>query len=257
MSARRSSSSPNPKPHAVTPQELTKWHENLYPVDLLLLHAAPVYYGVGVPHGDGSPVLMIPGFMHSDFYLVIMYAWLQRIGYRPYYSGIDLNAECPDLLVKDQLNPLIDQARRETKHKIHLIGHSLGGIIARSIAAQRPEAVASVITLGAPFPGGAVHHSVLRDSEVVRSFIQYQHSGSVRPECYTDRCQCDFMKSLHRGVPRQIPYTAVFTRNDGIVDWKSCRTGDPAIDVEVTGTHAGLAFNPSVYSTIAHRLANS
>jgi pimeloyl-ACP methyl ester carboxylesterase len=250
MSARRGSSNQDPEP-----PPLTRWHESLYPVDLLLLHAAPIYYGVGVPPGDGSPVLMIPGFLHSDFYLVILHAWLQRSGYQPYYSGINLNAECPDLLVKNQLDPLIDQARKDTHKKIHLIGHSLGGIIARSIAAQRPADIASIITLGSPFPGGAVHHSVLRDSEVVRRFIQGQHGGSVRTECYTDRCQCDFMKSLHRGVPRHIPYTAVFTKNDGIVDWKSCRTGNPQIDVEVTGTHAGLAFNPSVYSTIALRLA--
>jgi hypothetical protein len=34
-----------------------------------------------------------------------------------------------------------------------------------------------------------------------------------------------------------------------------CRTGDPAIDVEVMGSHCGLAFNPFVYQIIAQRLA--
>jgi len=234
---------------------LTKWHESLFGIDLLMLHASPVYYCAGVPRGDGSAVFMIPGFLHSDVYLVVMYAWLKRLGYRPYYSGIDLNAECPDLLIKNHLNVLIDQARQDTGQKVHLIGHSLGGVIARSIAIQRPDPIASLITLGSPFPGGVVHPSILRDSEVVRRFIHSKHSGTVRPECYTERCKCDFMKSLQRGIRCRVPQTAIFTRNDGILDWRSCRTGNSGIDVEVGGTHAGLAFNPSVYSTIARRLA--
>jgi pimeloyl-ACP methyl ester carboxylesterase len=250
MAARSDTSHQNPNEAPVT-----KWHESLVGIDLLMLHAAPVYYCAGVPHGNGSPVLMIPGFMHSDVYLVVMYAWLKRLGYRPYYSGIDLNAECPNLLIKNHLDKLIDEARQDTGRKVHLIGHSLGGVIARSIAIQRPNAIASIITLGSPFPGGALHRSVLRESEVVRRFIQSRHGGKVRPECYTERCRCDFMKSLHRGVPDRVPLTAIFTRNDGILDWRSCRTGSSEVDVEVVGTHAGLAFNPSVYHTIALRLA--
>ena len=250
MSARRDGSGKN---RGASP--LTMWHESLYAIDLLMLHTAPVYYGVGVPHGNGAAVLMIPGFMHSDLYLVILYAWLQRMGYRPYYSGIDLNAECPNLLIKNQLEELIDEVRRETGEKVHLIGHSLGGVIARSLAIQRPKTIASLITLGAPFPGGVVHSSILRETEIVRRFIHNQHGGTVRPECYTESCRCDFMKSLRSGVPRSVPQTAIYTRDDGTLDWRSCRTGDREVDVEVGGTHAGLAFNPSVYRTIALRLA--
>jgi len=157
---------------------LTKWHESLVGVDLLLLFASPVYYSVGVPRGDGSAVIMIPGFMHGDVYLMILYAWLSRVGYRPYYSGIDLNAECPDLLIKSQLNQLIDEAKEATGSRVHLIGHSLGGIIARSLAIQRPRSVASVITLGSPLRGAPLHPSILRETEVVPPI----HSAKARGE---------------------------------------------------------------------------
>jgi len=236
-------------------QPRTRWHESLCGIDLLLLHASPVFYGFGVPHGDGSPVVIIPGFMHSDVYLVVMYAWLMRLGYRPYYSGIDLNAECPNLLIKYHLNELVDQARQQTGRKVHLIGHSLGGIIARSLAAQRPDAIASVITLASPFSAVLLQRSILRQAEAVRLFIHSEHGDTVPPECYTERCTCDFMSSLRMGVPRHMPHTAIFTKTDGVVDWRSCLTGNRKIDVEVGGTHAGLAFNANVYSAIASRLA--
>src|SRR5689334_25375784 len=114
---------------------------------MLLLHASPVYYGIGVPRGDNSAVVLLPGFLGSDLYLVELFAWLQRIGYRPYFSGIGLNADCPNLLIRYGLNATLDRARRETRRKIHLLGHSLGGLLARAAAAERPGQIASVITL--------------------------------------------------------------------------------------------------------------
>jgi len=198
---------------------------------------------------------MIPGFMHSDVYLMVMYSWLSRLGYRPYYSGIDLNAECPNLLIKSQLNQLLDDAVKETGGKAHLVGHSLGGIIARSLASQRPKLVSSVITLGSPLRGVLLHRSILRETEVVRRFIQQIHGVKVPRECYTQRCKCDFMESLRRAMPQDVSLTSIYTRDDGVLDWRACRSGDSAVDVEVHGTHAGLAFNPEVYTTIANRLA--
>jgi hypothetical protein len=52
-----------------------------------------------------------------------------------------------------------------------------------------------------------------------------------------------------------VDQTAVYTRNDGIVDWQYCITGDPKIDCEVNGTHIGLIFNANVYALIANRLS--
>src|ERR1700759_318032 len=127
--------------------DISIWKEALFGAELLLLHTSPVYYGLGIPRGDGSAVVLIPGFLGSDFYLSHLHAWLARVGYRPYLSGIGLNAECPNLLIRHRLTETVDKAIQQTRgRKIHLIGHSLGGIIARSVAAQRPDAIASVTT---------------------------------------------------------------------------------------------------------------
>lgn len=231
--------------------------EFLFAAELVLLHAAPVYYGLGTPHGDGSGVVLIPAFLCPDYYLFPLHKWLGRIGYESFFSGINFNAECPNLLIKRCLKETMEKVLAKTGRRVHLIGHSLGGIIARSIAAQRPQDIASVITLGAPFRGTVAHSSILRAAETVRQRIQKKHGTGVLPACYTGRCTCDFVDSLQRNVPPSVLETAVYTSDDGVVDWRYCRTDNPEADFPVSGTHIGLAFNSSVYTIIANRLAQT
>jgi pimeloyl-ACP methyl ester carboxylesterase len=248
-----------PPAHAFQPEiaeaDVTIWKEALFAADLLLLHASPVYYGLGVPRGDGSAVVLVPGFLGTDAYLTQLHSWLGRIGYRPYFSGIGLNANCPNLLIQQRLNDNIEKALFDTEQKIHLIGHSLGGIIARSVASQRPDDVASVTTLASPFRGTVVHRTILRAAEAVRKRILEEHGAGVLPTCYTGRCTCDFIDSLRRKLPNSVLATAIYTRNDGVADWRYCMTGCQESDFEVPGTHVGLAFNAAVYTIIAKRLA--
>jgi pimeloyl-ACP methyl ester carboxylesterase len=247
--------SPHPSP---TPQaNRVLWTEALFGAEVLLLHAAPVYYGIGVPPGDGSAVVIIPGFLGTDVYLTELHAWLARIGYRPYFSGIGINADCPNLLVQQRLNQTIETALRETGRKIHLIGHSLGGVIARSLAGARPRQVASVITLAAPIRGTVVNHSIINAAEAVRLRILQEHGNGVLPHCYTGRCTCSFVDTLRRSIPASMLQTAIYTRHDGIVDWRYCQTRRPGSDFEVPGTHIGMAFNAAAYAIMAGRLAQA
>ena len=231
--------------------------EVLFAAELVLLHTAPIYYGLGAAHGDGSGVVLIPGFLCPDHYLFPLHKWLGRIGYEAFFSGISFNAECPNLLIKRCLDETMEKALAKTGRRIHLIGHSLGGIIARSIAVQRPQDIASVITLGAPFRGTVAHSGILRAAETVRKRILKEHGTGVLPACYTGRCTCDFVDSLQRNVPPSVLETAVYTSDDGVVDWRYCRTDNPEADFPVSGTHIGLAFNSSVYTIIANRLAQT
>jgi triacylglycerol esterase/lipase EstA (alpha/beta hydrolase family) len=210
---------------------------------------------MGVPQGDGSAVVLIPAFLCPDAYLAPLHQWLARIGYVPFFSGIGFNTECPNLLIRQQLNGTIEKALATSRRKVHLIGHSLGGIIARAIAAQRPADIASVTTLGAPFRGTVAHGSILRAARMVRDRILAKHGRGVLPECYTGHCTCDFLDSLSCAMPTSVLETAVYTEGDGVVDWRYCVTNRPSADFSVSGTHIGLVFNPSVYSIIAARLA--
>ncbi len=231
------------------------WQEVLVGIEMVYLRVSPVYWGFGIPRGDGSAVVAIPGFLMTDLYLTEFRSWIARIGYKAYYSGIGMNAECPNLLIQYRLSQTIEKAYQETGRKVHLVGHSLGGVIARAAAAQMPERIASVITLGSPFRGVSVHHSVLRAAQMVRGQILERHGDNVLPACYTAGCTCNFLESLVVKLPKSVSETAIYTKSDGIVDWKVCRTGKPEVDFEVSATHIGMAFNPIVFDVVAHRLA--
>jgi len=224
-------------------------------VEMAFLRISPIFWGYGVPHGDGSGVVVVPGFLGTDLYLKQLRSWLRRIGYKPYDSGIRLNAECPNLLMRQHLNDVIGEAYKSTGARVHLIGHSLGGAIARAAASQTPDRIASVITLSAPIRGLAGHGALLRTAELVRQQILEEHGEGVLPDCYTAACTCAFLSSLKRKIPKSVRQTAIYTKADGILDWHVCCTGDPTVDLEVSATHMGLAFSPLVYSLVAHRLA--
>jgi len=231
------------------------WSELLAGVELGFLWISPVTLGYGIPHGDGSGVVLVPGFLGNDFYLTQFRSWLRRIGYRPYYSGISMNAECPNLLIQQYLRTAIEEAYKSTKRKIHVIGHSLGGTMARAAAAQSPDRIASVITLGAPIQGLVGHPAIMRTAELVRKRILERHGPSVLPGCYTASCTCNFIESLMGKFPKSVRQTAIYSKSDGIMDWRVCRTGDPRVDLEVSSTHMGFVCSPLVYKVVAERLA--
>lgn len=243
-------------PSDLRPASVPLWREALFGVDWLALRVSPVYYGLGVPRGNGAPVVVIPGFLGSDNYLIELFYWLRRIGYKPYYSRIGRNAECPDVL-RDRLFETMDQAEEETGRKLHLIGHSLGGLLARSAAVERPQQVAQVIALAAPFRDIRVHPMILAAAGFVRQRIRStpRTDRGTKRDCYTGSCTCDFASSLRLDPPDSVMRAAIYTTTDGVVDWRSCIEEEEELNTRVSGTHAGLAFNPQVFRRVAQLLA--
>ena len=243
-----------PRTRLESAPDLAFWREAFVGLDWVSLRTSAVYYGFGVPRGDGSPVVVVPGFLGSDRYLMELYYWLSRVGYRPYYSGIGRNAECLDLLLK-RLVRTIDRAYADTGQRVRLIGHSLGGTMARAAAGHRPRRVAQVITLGSPIHSARVHPTVLAATELVRSNVR-RAGGQRPPDCYTEVCTCSFVSSVGELPPPSVARACIYTKADGVIDWRCCLDDDPRLNIEVKGTHCGLAFNPQVFRVIARLLAD-
>ena len=234
---------------------LPLWREALVGMDWLALRASPVYRGNGVPHGDGSVVVLVPGFLGSDQYLGDMFSWLRRIGYQPYMSGMGRNADCPDILT-GRLTETVKSAYLESGRKVHLIGHSLGGTLARSVAARQPHLVASVTSMASPFRTVRAHPMVLGAAMIVRRRILL-FDRDVQSGCYSGLCSCGFLDSLRLPLADSIVQAAIYTKGDGVVDWRCCINDDPETDIEVSGTHVGLVFNAQVYRRVAGVLASA
>lgn len=232
------------------------WRESLFAFDWVALRTSPVYYGCGVPHGDGEPVVVVPGFLASDFSLTELFAWLARLGYRPYFSQIGRNADCPDH-VADMLFETVERAHRETRQKVRLVGHSLGGMLARSVALDHPAHIERVISLGSPFRDAVRAHPVIiaAASELRRARGRGGIGTNVRPACFSGHCTCDFVRNMLAPEDKGVPTFAIYSKNDGVVDWESCIEDDPSLNDEVNCTHIGMAFHPGVYRAVARRLA--
>ncbi len=106
--------------------------------ELSALLKDPVFRGRGVPHGDGRPVLLIPGFLAGDWTLRMMHAWLGRVGYRAYLSGIVLNVQHSERMLAG-LRRKVGAIQKETGSRVSLIGHSRGGLLAKVYSQRKPE----------------------------------------------------------------------------------------------------------------------
>ena len=228
------------------------WKEFLWTLDWAILRFHPVYYGVNVPKGDGSPVILVPGFLGTDSYLYELYLWLARIGYRPYMSDIGLNAKCPGALA-GRLLATVRRAYAETGRPVRIIGHSLGGIIGRRVCLEHPDLARQLIYLGSPLQAVQAHPLVVASAAALHtalSLINAQH-----PDCLTDRCPCGFVNDIGKELDSNVDHAAIYTRADGVVDWHSAQESDPRLNFEVGGTHIGLVYNPLAYKALGDLLA--
>ena len=65
------------------------------------------------------------------------------------------------------------------------------------------------------------------------------------------------MNSLRQPLAASIVEAAIYTKGDGVIDWRCCVNDDPETDIEVQGTHVGLVFNSQVYRHVANVLATA
>jgi pimeloyl-ACP methyl ester carboxylesterase len=220
------------------------WLEGRLATEYVNLIRDPVFYGRGVPSGDGRPVLLIPGFLAGDQSLITMRDWLRRMDYRPELSGIRFNVLYSEVTVDGILERLHVHHRR-TKQKVAIVGHSRGGILAKVIADRNPDLVSQVVALGAPLNEALdVHPVTMAAVRAARLYNQLRYRRTSKDE---ER----FLEQL--AATPLVPVTSIYTRSDGIVHWKACLRDDVKT-IEVRGSHGGLGVNAEVYRHLARLL---
>lgn len=225
--------------------------------DWARLRLSPVYYGRGVPHGNGEPVVVVPGFMGTDLSLMELFWWLGRIGYRPYYSGLGVNVDCPDAST-DLVLGAVQRAHAETGMRVRLIGHSLGALIARSVAFDHPEDIELLISLAAPFNEVAyVHPTLIEAMAAVRRQAGSHLTWHVAPACYSGHCTCRFTANIMRPSQPTFRRRALYAERDGLVSPESCIEDEPEYNIGIATTHYGMIYSSEAYRTVAGLLAET
>ena len=194
------------------------------------------------PRGDGHPVLVLPGLLASDVSTLILRRYLDLLGFSTHPWGFGRNTGGV-YSMRDKLAKLLTSVHTATGRKVSLVGWSLGGVYARDLALRMPEMVRYVVTLGSPFAGDITATNAKRVYEMV--------SG----ETIEDSDMKD-IQALSGDLP--VPTTSLYTRSDGIVNWRTClvRESDTAENIEITlASHIGIGVNAAALWAVADRLA--
>ncbi len=197
----------------------------------------------GVPKtGDGHPVLVIPGFMGSDFSTQRLRDFIHEMGYVAYgwEGGRNLGKHRQDIPFIIQL---VEDLYKKHQEKVTIIGWSLGGVYTRQVAKAIPHRLRQIITMGAPFNGITQPNNA--------AWLFRLLNGGAKTQGLTE----EWLAELPNPAP--VPTTAIYSKDDGIVPWRTCmEIEEDALhqNIEIRGTHFGLGFNPLIWYIIANRL---
>jgi triacylglycerol esterase/lipase EstA (alpha/beta hydrolase family) len=108
------------------------------------------------PHAASTPIILVHGYFHNRSAFVMMRRALRRAGYH--------NVECFNYnVIGHTVDELAQSLKRHVdgilectgSDKVHLVGHSLGGLIARTYVQQYggEDTVDTCVTLGTPHAG--------------------------------------------------------------------------------------------------------
>lgn len=124
------------------------------------------------------------------------------------------------------------------------------------MAARRPDLVEGIVTLGSPvLAPGAVHRVLAWDADLLTRLARAGFGGLMSADCVGGECARLSYEDSQAPLDPEIAYTAVYSRRDGIVDWRACL--DPAgTQVEVRSSHCGMAVDPVVFDVVLQALRN-
>ena len=195
----------------------------------------------GLPRGDGHAVLLLPGFGAGDLAMRPLRRALSRLGYAAYGWDLGVNLGMRPH-IRNALSQRLQKLHAQHQGPVSLIGWSLGGVFARELARHQPQLVRAVYTLGSPFNGRP-------DANNMMPLFRLANRGKP--------VNLDWEGFCRRAAPPPVPCIAIYSKTDGIVDWR-CAIENAAPNtenVEVRGSHFGLATNLAVLRVLAQRLS--
>ena len=201
----------------------------------------------------GLPVLLVGGLASTPQSLLPLHDWLERLNFRPAISPIRYGLDCGErtaIGVADALAGLADANGR----RCALVAHSRGGHFARAVAVRNQDLVECLVTLGSPVNRMlGIHPLLLAQVCAIGLMGALGVPGLMRPACLYGRCCRSLREDLLAPFPTQVPFVSIYSREDRLVDWRSCLDPD-ARHREVRTTHGGLVSSAAALTTVAQEL---
>jgi triacylglycerol lipase len=196
-----------------------------------------------------EPVLLVPGFMAGDGTLKAMSLFLRAEGFRTYRAQFKVNAGCTREAA-DRLERRLESIATRRERKVTIVGHSLGGMLARGLAARRPDLVEGIVAMGSPvLAPGAIHRVLAWDTAMLARLTRAGVRGLMSEDCVGGECARLSWEESRAPLEPDVAFTAIYSKRDGIVDWRACL--DPAAKaVEVRTSHCGMAIDPIVMDEV-------
>jgi pimeloyl-ACP methyl ester carboxylesterase len=191
----------------------------------------------GLPAGDGSPVLVLPGIMHDDRQTERFRDGLKMLDYTPF--GWDLRRNFgPTAYLMEGVKVRLARLARD-HGPVRLVGFSMGGLFARYLAQSKPQLVRQVITVCSPF-ADPLHSAWLPTGPA----LPLWRDVDIGTLCY-----------MVRQRP-PVPWSALYSRIDGVVAWQACRD-ETAMEncIEVRVRHRQAMHETQVLAAVARCLA--
>lgn len=123
-------------------------------------------------------------------------------------------------------------------------------MLARGLAGRRPDLVCGIVSLGSPIAApAAVHTSLEWSTQMLARLSAAGFGGLMSQDCIAGTCARESFEQSRVQLEPGIGFTAIYSKRDGIVDWRACI--DPAAKaVEVSTSHCGMAIDPIVMDQV-------
>jgi pimeloyl-ACP methyl ester carboxylesterase len=206
-------------------------------------------------------VILLHGFAGLPVMNRPLARMLRRAGYRPVELGYDSWGKSLAQICA-RLAPRIEQLDRTSEGSLHIVGHSMGGLVARALIHQRrPEKLGRVVMLGTP-NGGSEIADLLDGQRLLRSIL-----GRAGPALVTRRPvdidtllgKVDYPVGIIAGNRPFMPAAAARLLPlpcDGKVSVASTRLAEAIDHIVLPLSHSMLPFHPSAHRQIRHFLAH-
>ena len=226
------------------------WREGRLGLEVAALLRSRVYRGHEVEDAGGQPVMLIPGFLAGDDSLALMKRWLRKTGHHTRSAGMRVNIDCSSATV-ERLAERLECLVETRGERVALIGQSRGGNFAKVLAVRHPEYVSGIVTLGSPqIDPLDIHPFVRAQVFAVGALGTIGLRGLFSHGCLTGKCCDGFWEDLKKPLRDDVGYLSVYSKSDGVVNWRSCL--DPHADdrLEINASHIGMAVAPRAWRAV-------